>query len=846
MNETWYILTALKQKYLQVAMLLLLGLFNNSTLAQEDNPRIKHFTEEDGFIHSMPMDMLRDSLGFVWIASVDGLSRFDGKEFKHFWHDESDSTSISGNHHPKLYEDKKGNIWTATANKGLNCYDPRQGTFKNIKLQNTKESPLIHDFTIDDNNTIWAATLSSGLYRLSPTAEGSFSKEVFLHGQKLCRISSDSNGNIWVGGYNGEVYSFNPSVEDISKIRPKLNVNSYIRAFYPTKKKLLIGSDRGLFIYDLESEKGQWLHASTGVNGISGTVYSFLREDDTKVWVGTQFGMYLLDFEKMKVVQKIIVEDSTDEVNNKAVYTLTRLSDSQILSGSGGRLDLIDFSEPHFKNVSNDGSDESQFNKNFITAIYKDEGNLWIGTTGGGLNLIRNGKYYHFRGNSGVKSDEAKNIFGTAVTGISKDHQNQRLWVSTYMALNMIDLKTFDPDNPRFKVYGPYWDSFVQNNSINDVAIDQKGNVWGATAGNGIFRIEPTNGTESRIVRYKKEAENSNSLGNNFTWCIKIDQDHTIWIGTMGGLSKLTFLSKDYGNPQFTYYYPNPDQTKSLSSYGILSVLVDAKKRVWVGTNHGLNLFLGNNEFESWTNEKQFPRGLPINAIQDDFKGNLWFSSDKAIVKFDPEHKTFISYGEEDGLPNSQFVMDSKSRGPEGNIYFGTKKGYVHFHPDNLKNIDQPQPLHFSELRIKDSIITPRNTPKSILKQSLTNTDELEFRYDQFPFYLRFSSIDFRLEKNVEYGYKLLSTDKEWNMLTDSEIQFLNLPSGKHTLLVNGFSRGKAWEQAPLKMNLYIIPPLVGDLVGIYAVCSFGRTINLLVVLFSAFAKIGRIGKFTT
>ncbi len=806
MDETWHIFTALKPKYLQVAMLLLLGLFNNSTLAQEDRPRIKHFTEEDGFTHSMPMDMLRDSLGFVWIASVDGLSRFDGKEFKHFWHYEPESTPISGNAHPKLYEDKKGNIWTSTPEKGLNYYDSRQGTFKNIKIQNTEDAQLIYDFTIDNNNTIWAATLSSGLYRLSPTAEGSFSKEVFLPGQKLCCVSSASKGNVWVGGSNGEVYTFDPKDKNILNIKLELKVNSNIRAFYPTKKKLLIGADRGLYIYDLESKKGQWFYSPTGTNDILGIVYSFLREDDTKVWVGTQFGMYLIDFENIMIVQQIIVEDSTDEVNNNAVYTLTRLSDSQILSGSEGRLDLIDFSEPYFKNVSNDGSGESQFNKNFITSIYKDDGNLWIGTMGGGLNLKRSGKYYFFRGNPNVKSGDAKTILGSAVTGISKDHQNQRLWISTYMGLNMIDLKTFNPDNPKFTVFGPYWDNFVQNNTINDVAIDQKGNVWVATAGNGIFRLEQTKGAKTKIVRYKRELGNSNSLVNDFTWRIKIDQDHTIWIGTMFGLSKLIFLAQDYAQPKFTNYYNGVNQKESLYDNAITDILIDAKKRVWVGTHRGLNLFLEKNKFEPLTAQKQFPNSFPISAIQDDAFGNLWLSSADNIVKFNPEKETFTTYGSDDGLPNKGFIMHSKFRDSGGNIYFGTKKGFVHFHPNDLKNIDQPQPLHFSELRIKDSIITPRNTPKSILKQSLTNTNELEFRYDQFPFHLHFSSIDFRLEKNVEYGYKLLSTDKEWNMLTDSEIQFLNLPSGNHTLLVNGFSRGKVWEQAPLKMNLRIVP----------------------------------------
>jgi signal transduction histidine kinase/DNA-binding response OmpR family regulator len=104
-------------------------------------------------------------------------------------------------------------------------------------------------------------------------------------------------------------------------------------------------------------------------------------------------------------------------------------------------------------------------------------------------------------------------------------------------------------------------------------------------------------------------------------------------------------------------------------------------------------------------------------------------------------------------------------------------------------------------------VIKSKDLAGHVLKKSLIKTDKLEFRHNQFPFYLEFSSIDFRLDKNVEFAYKLNPSDSDWNLLKDPEIQFLNLPPGNYTLQVNGFSRGKEWEQKPLEINLDILPP---------------------------------------
>ena len=278
------------------------------------------------------------------------------------------------------------------------------------------------------------------------------------------------------------------------------------------------------------------------------------------------------------------------------------------------------------------------------------------------------------------------------------------------------------------------------------------------------------------------------------------------WVGSEGGLTALKFLSNGYEQPNFTNHVRNPDKKKSLSHNSIVDILIDTKQRIWIGTRHGLNLFLGNNEFESWTEQDQFPNAVVFN-LQDDEAGNLWLGTNDGIIKFDPENTTFKRYGLEDGIQGTEFNIGATFRDEIGNIYLGGVNGLTYFHPDDLEKIDEPQPIYFSQLRIKDQILDTRNPSKNLFEKALLQTDQLEFRHNQFPFYLQFSSIDFRLNKKVDYGYKLLSTDEEWNMLNDPEIQFLSLPAGNHTLLVNGFSRGKIWDQAPLKMNLTILPP---------------------------------------
>ena len=785
---------------------LLLLLSYGSVFSQEIDPRIKYYTLEDGLSQVSSNDLLLDSSGFVWIATQDGLNKFDGNKFEHYKYNKQDSLTLSGNLINKLLEDSTGKIWVGTIGNGLNYYDPELEVFHRIKLlESSDNNEIISALAEDDQDNIWVGSRISGLYKFSCSTSGKISQEHFFKNEAITGLMIDNKNQLWVGNTKGNVFKLDPYSTKISDAKPIAQVQGNVQAFYRTPNHLLIGGDFGFHIYDITNRQVKLFELNSGKELSTKHVLAFLKNDNKSVWIGTANGIYLFDWDNQRILKKILYSaDKKNGLSNGTVQALLQISKDQMLVGTANYLNLIDLVEPHFNNISKDQRGDHLLNDNVVFSIHKDGDDLWIGTSDGGLNLIRQGRAYYFKFNK----DTPNGFSGTVVRAIVKDDINQRLWFATTRGINMIDLKTFDPDKPKFVVFQhePGNDNSINGDFLKDLTLDNNNNIWGATYGHGIFRLEYSNETTYKFYRYKNKVDNQNSLNNDFTDCIKADKENNIWIGAQSGLSKLSFSTATYEKPVFTNFSKIEDDDNSLVHNSVYDILIDKKDRIWLGTRHGFSQYLGNGKFKSWTQQKQFSNDV-VYSIQNDINGNLWMGTNDGLVKFNPDNNTFKQFNIEDGIQSKEFDIHARFTDTDGLIYLGGIGGVTYFHPDDLKEIDKPQTLYFSELQAKGKTVKVNKESNSILKQSLRATDRLEFRHDEFPFFLQFSSIDYRLNKNVEFGYKLLPTDTEWTILKEPEIQFLNLPSGDYTLQVNGFSRGEEWDQAPLKMNLEILPP---------------------------------------
>ena len=135
-------------KFRYTIILLFLLFLPNISFPQNNYLRTRYFTLDDGLSQVSCNNLLLDNSGFIWIATENGLNRFDGKEFKHFKYSESDSLTISGNYINKLIIDKSGRIWIGTVGNGLNYYNQEQEVFHRFNLK----------FSHDKNETISALT----------------------------------------------------------------------------------------------------------------------------------------------------------------------------------------------------------------------------------------------------------------------------------------------------------------------------------------------------------------------------------------------------------------------------------------------------------------------------------------------------------------------------------------------------------------------------------------------------------------------------------------------------------------------------------------------------------------
>lgn len=183
------------------------------------NISFKKLTTDNGLSNNKINDIIQDKTGFIWLATDDGLNRFDGYNLKVYRNIPRDSTSLSSNSIWRLFEDNSGYIWIGTKSGELNRYDPSADKFISweIKSDIVKENSITAIY-IDEDSVVWIGTYKSGLYRFNP-GNGEIQNWrndpydlTSLSNNYISSITEDKNGNLLIGAYVGlNIFNFNQS-----------------------------------------------------------------------------------------------------------------------------------------------------------------------------------------------------------------------------------------------------------------------------------------------------------------------------------------------------------------------------------------------------------------------------------------------------------------------------------------------------------------------------------------------------------------------------------------------------------------------------------------------------------
>ncbi|MEJ2618194.1 MAG: triple tyrosine motif-containing protein, partial [Ignavibacteriaceae bacterium] len=254
------------------------------------------------------------------------------------------------------------------------------------------------------------------------------------------------------------------------------------------------------------------------------------------------------------------------------------------------------------------------------------------------------------------------------------------------------------------------------------------------------------------------------------------------------------------------------DQTKkgTISNNVISKIFEDSKKRLWIGTYNGLNLFNYENEsFTRYTTKDGLPNNC-IYAMLEDDHGNLWLRLEKNIVKFYVEKKFFRIYDESDGFPDcrtSQIGYKAFKKGKSGKFYYGGQKSLNIFYPDSIKDNPNPPPIVLTDFKLKNKSLEISDS--SYLEKNINDVGSIELPYHENIFSIEFAALDYTSPAKNQFAYKLEGFHDDWTY-TDAEhrvASYTNLDPGEYTFRVIGSNCDGMWNKVGASLNILILPP---------------------------------------
>ena len=788
---------------------VILWLLSSTNYLYGQHIRFDHFDTRKGLSQNNIYSLIVDSTGYIWIGTLEGITRFDGNNFDTYRSFPSQPNTLKGNFINKLSACPNGNIWIHIRSKGLNFYDASKEKF--YLCNDTCFAPAnIRELTsmVSISDSVLWFTDNSSLYQYNRNRNRTVKIETpFLNG----RVEYAGNRNFLYWGEGG-LYSIGNNGKDtlISKSRTRvlsgvyndslcivysgalklLNIKSQIITPLPSNKKLdeIL---RANFIFSAAGYNNEiWLGLSNGLalitlegNRIAEVSlfsydaynnYSFHGKDASNLvfdrygnlWAGTsKYGVNLYDRRKnlFNHHQISVLSKSDQEID--PVRAICKTRDHKLWIGFD-RLGLVKISPGNIQRLYSEIHFPNQVIKPLenIRSLYEDsKGNLWIGS-GRGLCLYNREKdqfesiSLHNEQNSGSKKWN-----WPFQCYFMKELNPGKLTITGPQGIGIIDL-----DDGSLQSI-PMPKNYIAS-AIRSLIQDKHSNYWFIADNLGLCKLTP-DGT-LRYFTHEKD-----SLTDNKLYALELT-GNTLWIGSNNGLMAFD-IAKEKVNASFF-------ETDGLSNNLIYSI-IPGEDYLWMSTNRGISrLRLKDHSFENFLTEDLF--------------------MDDAFFK------------DEDGI-----------------VYFGGYDGFISFLPQRIQHQSVSPKIIINGLYINNRKVDVGQTvnDKQILKQSLQYLDTIRMSYSTNNFSLVFNAFPFNFPASTFFRYRLRGLTSNWILTSPGENRavFTNLTPGEYTFELEASHNKQNWS-APKQLVIAIIPPFYLRLW--FKLLTFALVVALIFALFKA------------
>lgn len=768
-----------------VALLLaaiLAPAFSFSPVARAEQFPLRKFTTADGLPSNLITCVKRDSRGFMWFCTPEGLSRFDGYTFVNYGADQG----LPDRYVTDFVETPNGEYWVATS-RGLAQFNPKptakQRMFVLYRLGKTGAADRVNALLVDHRGDIWVGT-SAGVFQLTKAGERWISNRIKFPAADNAEgpLMEDYAGNIWivVGDVGGTLWRRKPSGA-LERIEDPFFAKNRITSLFADRQG--------------------------------------------RIWASTYHGLALL-VENPQPARPAVahVYGRKDGLLVDEAGALYQSSDSRLWAWAGALYEVL----------TRGGSRDVSFRlvgrwEQGISMICAEDvqGNLWMAST----RLARNGFVTYGRAD-GLAPQDVRSILegydGTlyVVTGVHSRfiHRFDGRHFTTVTPL----IPGYDPPNEFFWGWGQihfqdhtgeWWVGtmrdlvryprvarledlartrplaiYTSRNGLDGEAIwrlyeDSHGDVWitGWGGPSGLTRWERTTG---RFHIFSK------AEGWEPTLCSAFREDHSgnVWIGRGDGLAR-------FRDGRFTYFNVGNGYPVS----GVVAIFVDHNGELWVGTSRRglvrvLNPMADHPQFISYTTREGLSSN-EIGAITEGQQGRIYFWTGRGVDRLEPGSGAIRHYTEADGLIES---------GSDHSVAFRDHQGRLWFGADGLSRLDPESEHPNSAPPIRITGVSVRGVPYADVSElGETNLSGVVLQPDWNAIQIDFASLNFGIGQQLHYQYKLEGGSHDWSPLVESRsVNYAELRPGAYRFLVRAVNAEGAASASPASFSFRIMAPV--------------------------------------
>lgn len=702
-----------------------------------------------------------DELGFAWLSTPDGISRYDGVMFYTYTHNPNDSLSLYDNDVHKILSTEHG-VWIGAGN-ALQYFDYNTGKFRMEQAVNAKgklelmnKERTISLFRLGKN--IFATDYKGNMYIKH---EG----EMFFSHLKngIYALCADDSKKRLIGLKKDGLYIFSDDGEKVLGIyKTKLPISWKSFLYYSKNKHLLyygngIGFPSLAFrimgnrIYPVKTEKvpNNLMDVVDFENGVAfaqdgggvtlqrgnrqetlttkncnlsaDAIFSLAVSPQNRLWVGTYRGG--LNILNPRQQQFTMLTRSSGDLPYDIVTAVLPQGNHIFIGLDGGGFCIYNKVQ---KKTTTLTTANSNLPDNHVIGLLDTGKSLWLAIFTKGLV-----KYDTTSGNLTQYAIPRRTLFGNDIWAFCKDKDNN-IWVGGY------DLYVFNTKTQKFYTNKEF-------EALDCSSILCEGNrIWVATHNKGIYCIDQR---IKKILTHYESASKENHLPNNQVRQLYLDRKHRLWIATLND--------------------------------GLYVMDTRSKKLKHFETNDGLT-------------------AGQVMSMSEDLMGNLWLGTSNGLFRYHPATNSFMRLGEDEDIATTFTYGASATK--DDTMYMGSTKGLLIFKPSNVKTRLDFKAVSLSSLHLLSNEQNDFNLYGFEAKQ-------LDLEHDQNFFTISFSVPEYESPSRIHFSCKLKGLEKTWRYLGNKrEATYTNVPPGNYEFMVRCTGENGQWLH-PTVLRLHVSPP---------------------------------------